>query len=86
MAQWEDLGHGHQMGLGSSYDARNFPGRPVVKTVFPGQGAQVQSLIRKLRSQMLYSKAKKKKNYDASTDNLMTLAMLLDFLSPSFHT
>ena len=86
MAQWEDLGHRHQMGLGSSYDARNFPGRPVVKTVFPGQGAQVQSLIRKLRSQMLYSKAKKKKNYDASTDNLMTLAMLLDFLSPSFHT
>ena len=86
MAQWEDLGHGHQMDLGSSYDARNFPGRPVVRTVFPGQGAQVQSLIRKLRSQTLYSKAKKKKNYDASTDNLMKLAMLLDFLSPSFHT
>ena len=61
MAQWEDLGHGHQMDLGSSYDARNFPGWPVVRTVFPGQGAQVQSLIRKLRSQTLYSKAKKKK-------------------------
>ena len=75
------------MDLGSNYDAGNFPGRPVVKTAFPVQGTQVQSLMRKLRSQMLHSKAKKKKNnYDARTDNLMTLAVLLDFLSPSFHT
>ena len=61
MVPWEGLGHGYQMDLGSNYDARNFPGRPVVKTVLPVQGAQVQTLIRKLRSQMLYSKAKKKK-------------------------
>ena len=39
MAQLEDLGHGHQMGLGSSYDARNFPGRPVVKTVSRAGGS-----------------------------------------------
>lgn len=61
MVQWEDLGHGYQMDLGSNYDARNFPSRPGVKTAFPVQGTQVQPLMRKLRSQMLYSKDKKKK-------------------------
>ena len=37
------------------------PGSLVVKTVRPLQGAQVQSLVRKLRSHMLHGTAKKKK-------------------------
>ena len=39
-----------------------FPGGPVVKTAFPMQGVQVWSLVRKLRSHMPHSMAKKKKN------------------------
>ena len=40
------------------------PGGPAVKTVLPVQGAQVQSLIRELRSYMLQRKANLKKKVE----------------------
>ena len=40
---------------------RNFPGAPVVGTLLPIQGAQVQSLVGELGSYMPHSVAKKKK-------------------------
>ena len=39
----------------------DFPSNPEVKTTLPMQGARVRSLVRELRSHILYGVAKKKK-------------------------
>ena len=55
---------------------RNFPGDPVVKT----QGAQVQSLVRKLGSCMLYIGEKEKKKMRGICKVLQT-SVSLSFLT-----
>ena len=48
----------------------DFPGSPVVKTVLPKQGAQVQSLIRELRAHMpLGLPRNKEKRLDVESEN-----------------
>ena len=51
---------------------RDFPGCPVVKTVLPKQGAQVESLVGKLRSYMLHSAPRKKKKKPAKLKHVHT--------------